>query len=347
MAIRPIRLFGDPILRTKAEPVVDFDKELRRLVRDLTDTMLDAPGAGLAAPQIGAPVRIVYAEMEKPWVLINPEIVDVGNEDFTVWDDCFSFPNLLVRVQRSFAIEEFARVSGKGHAADIGAAAVRADPRQPARRHRARRPLVHRRQGRGAPRVLRAADRRPLRRGGRGLLSCEVRGHATGVRAVHEELVAIWIRRRGVGALGRDRGGHRPPRRPPPPSPRKSVKGAAEFSEGGSAAGAVEHRFDHGVLPGGHAPGTGKPHTRAGGQIDLGYGVVLAAGGGDGGFLGLGLRHGIAPKRGYDPFPRATQAFAVAAESEPARPRGMRPVARVTRGAPSVLRRVGSMQTLI
>ncbi len=55
-------------------------------------------GRGIAAPQIGAPVRMVYIEMDKPWVLINPEIVDIGNDDFTVWDDCFSFPNLLVRV---------------------------------------------------------------------------------------------------------------------------------------------------------------------------------------------------------------------------------------------------------
>ena len=48
MAVQPIRLFGDPVLRRPAEEVVDFDRELRRLVEDLTDTMLEAPGAGLA-----------------------------------------------------------------------------------------------------------------------------------------------------------------------------------------------------------------------------------------------------------------------------------------------------------
>ena len=53
MAIRPIRLFGDPILLTQAEPVTDFDKPVRQLVRDLTETLRDAGGAGLAAPQIG------------------------------------------------------------------------------------------------------------------------------------------------------------------------------------------------------------------------------------------------------------------------------------------------------
>ncbi|HMG64723.1 MAG TPA: peptide deformylase, partial [Streptosporangiaceae bacterium] len=52
MSIKPIRLFGDPVLRTPAEDVTDFDAELRKLVKDLTDTMLEAPGLGLAAPQI-------------------------------------------------------------------------------------------------------------------------------------------------------------------------------------------------------------------------------------------------------------------------------------------------------
>ena len=47
MAVKPIRLFGDPVLRTQADPVKDFDKELRNLVKDLTDTMIDAPGARL------------------------------------------------------------------------------------------------------------------------------------------------------------------------------------------------------------------------------------------------------------------------------------------------------------
>jgi peptide deformylase len=79
------------------------------IVDDLRETLRDwqsrfGSGRAIAAPQIGAPVRIVYVEMEKPWVLINPEIVEVGSDDFTVWDDCFSFPALLVRVQRAYRI---------------------------------------------------------------------------------------------------------------------------------------------------------------------------------------------------------------------------------------------------
>ena len=66
MSVTPIRLLGDPVLRTPAAPVVDFDAELRRLVNDLTDTMLEAPGAGLAAPQIGVGLRVFtwYVEGE-------------------------------------------------------------------------------------------------------------------------------------------------------------------------------------------------------------------------------------------------------------------------------------------
>jgi peptide deformylase len=59
MSIQEIRFFGDPVLTTPASEVLDFDKELRVLVQDLTDTMLDAPGAGLAAPQIGVPLRVL------------------------------------------------------------------------------------------------------------------------------------------------------------------------------------------------------------------------------------------------------------------------------------------------
>lgn len=58
MTVQPIRLFGDPILRTPAVPVETFDKELLVLVKDLTQTMLDAPGSGLAAPQIGVSLRV-------------------------------------------------------------------------------------------------------------------------------------------------------------------------------------------------------------------------------------------------------------------------------------------------
>jgi peptide deformylase len=110
MTIHRIRLLGDPILRTRCEPITKpKSAAVRVILDDLRETLRDwqsrfGSGRAIAAPQIGAPVRIVYVEMDKPWALINPEIVDIGNEDFTVWDDCFSFPNLLVKVSRAYRI---------------------------------------------------------------------------------------------------------------------------------------------------------------------------------------------------------------------------------------------------
>ena len=64
MTVQPIRLFGDPVLRTPADPVVDFDKELRNLVRDLVETMQDEGGAGLAAPQLGVGLRVFSFDVD-------------------------------------------------------------------------------------------------------------------------------------------------------------------------------------------------------------------------------------------------------------------------------------------
>ena len=64
MTVQPIRLFGDPVLRTPAEAVVDFDRELRKLVADLTETMQDEGGAGLAAPQLGVSLRVFAFDVD-------------------------------------------------------------------------------------------------------------------------------------------------------------------------------------------------------------------------------------------------------------------------------------------
>ena len=110
MTIHRIRLLGDPILRAKCEPITKpRSTAVRVIMDDMRETLRDwqsrfGSGRAIAAPQIGAPVRMVYVEMDQPWTLINPEIIDIGNEDFEVWDDCFSFPNLLVRVSRAYRI---------------------------------------------------------------------------------------------------------------------------------------------------------------------------------------------------------------------------------------------------
>jgi peptide deformylase len=110
MTIHRIRLLGDPILRASCETITKPNSAgVRVIVDDLRETLRDwqsrfGSGRAIAAPQIGAPVRVIYVEMDMPWPLINPEIVDIGTEDFSVWDDCFSFPNLLVRVARAHRI---------------------------------------------------------------------------------------------------------------------------------------------------------------------------------------------------------------------------------------------------
>src|SRR5216117_3556972 len=97
MAVRRIRQLGDPILRVRCERVQNPKSAATRLVADdLRDSLAIARkkykmGRALAAPQIGAPVRIVFVQMDKQrWTMINPEITDVGRDDFLVWDDCFS-----------------------------------------------------------------------------------------------------------------------------------------------------------------------------------------------------------------------------------------------------------------
>ena len=101
MSIQEIRFFGDPVLTTPASPVVDFDKELRVLVKDLTDTMLDAPGAGLAAPQIGVPLRVFVWDVDEALGhLINP-VLDLSEEMQEGEEGCLSFPKLTFETPRA------------------------------------------------------------------------------------------------------------------------------------------------------------------------------------------------------------------------------------------------------
>ena len=104
MSIQPIRLFGDPVLTTPAIAVVDFDKELRQLVADLTETMLDAPGAGLAAPQIGVSLRVfTYWVDEVVGHLINP-VLDLSDEEQFGPEGCLSLPDMMFDTKRSLRV---------------------------------------------------------------------------------------------------------------------------------------------------------------------------------------------------------------------------------------------------
>jgi peptide deformylase len=104
VSLRPIRLFGDPVLRTPATPVTDFDKEVRTLVTDLTETMLAAPGAGLAAPQIGVGLRVFTWHVDgEVGHLVNPELA-LSDEIQDGPEGCLSLPGLSVDCRRALTV---------------------------------------------------------------------------------------------------------------------------------------------------------------------------------------------------------------------------------------------------
>ena len=104
MSVKPVRLFGDPVLITKAFEVTTFDKELRQLVADLTATMLEAPGVGLAAPQIGVSLRVfTYDVDDEVGHLINP-VLDLSDEEQDGPEGCLSIPGLTFDTKRAINV---------------------------------------------------------------------------------------------------------------------------------------------------------------------------------------------------------------------------------------------------
>lgn len=104
MSVVDIRLFGDPVLRAPAVAVVDFDRQLRRLVQDLTDTMLTAPGVGLAAPQLGVGLRVFtyYVDGELGH-LVNPDL-DLTEDTEEHEEGCLSIPDISFPTRRAVGV---------------------------------------------------------------------------------------------------------------------------------------------------------------------------------------------------------------------------------------------------
>jgi peptide deformylase len=104
VAVQPIRLFGDPVLRSRASEVTTFDKELQRLVQDLTDTMLEARGAGLAAPQIGVGLRVFTWHVDgELGHLVNPTL-ELSEEIQDGLEGCLSLPELTYECKRAMSV---------------------------------------------------------------------------------------------------------------------------------------------------------------------------------------------------------------------------------------------------
>ncbi|HEV7253185.1 MAG TPA: peptide deformylase [Mesorhizobium sp.] len=119
MSILPLVLLPDPILRQVSKPVERFDADLRRLAADMVETMHDAPGIGLAAVQIGEPLRLIVIDLAKegeppaPQVFVNPEIVERSDERSIYEEGCLSIPDYYADVERP-ALVRVKHLDGEG-----------------------------------------------------------------------------------------------------------------------------------------------------------------------------------------------------------------------------------------
>ena len=125
MSIKPLIILPDPVLRMASEPVERFDASLKKFSNDMLDTMYDAPGIGLAAIQVGEPIRMVVIDLAKedepqaPQVFINPEIVAKSDERSTYEEGCLSIPDYYAEVERPATVKvKYFDVEGKQHEVD-------------------------------------------------------------------------------------------------------------------------------------------------------------------------------------------------------------------------------------
>ncbi|MDH6230933.1 peptide deformylase [Mesorhizobium soli] len=106
MTIKPLIILPDPVLRQLSKPVERVDNDLRKLADDMLETMYDAPGIGLAAIQVGIPLRLLVIDLAKegeepaPMVVVNPEIVNSSDERSTYEEGCLSIPDYYAEVER-------------------------------------------------------------------------------------------------------------------------------------------------------------------------------------------------------------------------------------------------------
>ena len=106
MTIRKILTEPDPFLRQKSEEVKDVNDEIKSLMKDMLDTMYDAPGIGLAAIQIGVPKRVIVIDLSKgeekknPMFFVNPKLMEKSKEDASYEEGCLSVPNQFAEISR-------------------------------------------------------------------------------------------------------------------------------------------------------------------------------------------------------------------------------------------------------
>ncbi|CAN5711559.1 peptide deformylase [soil metagenome] len=108
MALLPIEILGSEVLRRRAADVAEIDEDLRILIGDMFETMYDAEGIGLAAPQIGISRRVIVVDVREegaePFALINPRLVETGQEREKGEEGCLSIPGLAAPVDRPLRV---------------------------------------------------------------------------------------------------------------------------------------------------------------------------------------------------------------------------------------------------
>ena len=122
MSLLPIITLPDPTLRIVSKPVETIDANIKRLASDMLETMYDAPGVGLAAIQVGQPLRLLVLdaagdeEEKQPLVLINPRILRLGDEMRLYEEGCLSLPDVRIDIERPAAVTvAYTDLDGKVH----------------------------------------------------------------------------------------------------------------------------------------------------------------------------------------------------------------------------------------
>ncbi|MCO4316913.1 peptide deformylase [Phyllobacterium sp. 21LDTY02-6] len=122
MSIKPLIILPDPLLRQTSKPVEHFDADLRKFSQDMLDTMYDAPGIGLAAIQVGVPLRMLVIDLAKedepkaPQIFINPEVLSSSDERNVYEEGCLSIPDYYAEVERPKQVRvSYLDLDGKKH----------------------------------------------------------------------------------------------------------------------------------------------------------------------------------------------------------------------------------------
>lgn len=126
MSIKPLIILPDPVLRQVSKPIEAIDSGVKKLAQEMFETMYDAPGIGLAAIQIGVPLRMLVIDLAKedepkqPQIFVNPEVVERSDERSVYEEGCLSIPDYYAEVERPASVR-VRYVDGNGQEQELQA----------------------------------------------------------------------------------------------------------------------------------------------------------------------------------------------------------------------------------